>query len=222
MKDCAEIPAIFHSSYEEERLFSKIIERELPISCRSRFPMDEIIILGNNNSFNNLLFVCFKFFFFFQRSKLASRGSILLYPRWIIRIVPPRTKVTSARLHRRNKSRGTYIIPRWARGRATMSSSEKVTEKPRENDKPPAYPVTRRRVTHFFFFFLSFFFSPSSFCISSLHRRCAHHPALDSSPSASHPRFHRFPPSTIFRLSFAEQSKDSKPIEPIITIEYFI
>ena len=39
-------------------------------------------------------------------------------------------------------------------------------------------------------FFSPFFSpSPSSFCISSLHRRRAHHPALDSlpSPSASHP-----------------------------------
>lgn len=87
---------------------------------------------------------------------------------------PPSQKSPRARLHRRNKSHGTYII-RWARGRVTMSSSEKVSEKPRENDKPPAYPVTRRRVTHFFFFsfffplplFILHFLPPSTACPSS-------------------------------------------------------
>lgn len=134
---------------------------------------------------------------------------------------PPSQKSPRARLHRRNKSHGTYII-RWARGRVTMSSSEKVSEKPRENDKPPAYPVTRRRVTHFFFF--SFFFPPSP-----LH--FAFPPSIDGVPiiqlwTHSHRRLRVtlrcFPPSTTFLHFYSPLRERLETIEPIITIEYFI
>lgn len=144
-------PRFFISSYEDFRggFLQKLNrERESPTSSRgSRFPMMD----GNNCSWLLMM----KFFFVFlsnDRTKSAPRGSILLRSPMdnTNRRPSPVQKSPRARLHRRNKSHGTYII-RWARGRVTMSSSEKVSEKPRENDKPPAYPVTRRRVTHFFF-----------------------------------------------------------------------
>lgn len=113
-----------------------------------------------------------------------------------------------------------------------MSSSEKVTEKLRENDKPPAYPVTRTRVTHFFFLPLSSFPPPLHFAFppfpsavlrlsssSGLARSLALI-AVCESPS---PRFHRFPPSsTIFTTFIREQFERFETIEAIITIERFI
>lgn len=101
-----------------------------------------------------------------------------------------------------------------------MSSSEKVSEKPRENDKPPAYPVTRRRVTHFFFpslffplpLFILHFLPPSTVCPSSSSGLTLI--AVCESPS--------FPPFSTLRhfYTFIRRCERLETIEPIIiTIE---
>lgn len=213
-------PRFFISSYEDFRggFLQKLNrERESPTSSRgSRFPMMD----GNNRSWLLMM----KFFFVFlsnDRTKSAPRGSILLRSPMdnTNRRPSPVQKSPRARLHRRNKSHGTYII-RWARGRVTMSSSEKVSEKPRENDKPPAYPVTRRRVTHFFFpslffplpLFILHFLPPSTVCPSSCSGLTLI--AVCESPS--------FPPFSTLRhfYTFIRRCERLETIEPIIiTIE---
>lgn len=129
----------------------------------------------------------------------------------------PRTKVDTTRPDFTGEINHTaHTSFRWAR--VTMSSSEKVTEKLRENDKPPAYPVTRRRVTHFFSLFsclppLHFAFPPFPSAMLRLSSSSGLARSL-SSPSASHPRhvftvFHP-PPPRFLQLLFANSSKDSK------------
>lgn len=132
----------------------------------------------------------------------------------------PRTKVDTTRSDFTGEINHTaHTSFRWARGRVTMSSSEKVTEKLRENDKPPAYPVTRTRVTHFFFLPLSSFPPPLHFAFPpfpSAVLRLSSSSGLARSLaliSASHPRhvftvFH--PPPRFLQLLFANSSKDSK------------